>query len=534
MKRFYENIGNQPMILLVLALLILPFALFMNLGLMPLISDEPTRAIVTLEMILSDNYVTPTINGEFYYNKPPLFNWILAGFIRLSGQESEFIFRLPTVLSLLIMGLVIYLFSRKALGKINAMIAGLMLITSARILFWDSFQGLIDITYSMVTFCSFAALYFFYSKRNWLAMFMVTYALAAIGFLMKGIPSVAFQGISLVAWLLYEKSLRKLFTWQHLAGIATFMLITGIYYFVYLQTNSIQDVFSTLLDQSNRIKDKEGSFSSWATHLVLFPLEMSYEFAPWTLLLLPLINKKIRKETFGNKFTVFCLLIFATNIIIYWVAADMRPRYLFMLFPLAFMIGLKAYAVTEAISPKFYLFMRLLFQIMAFAGAFSLLGYVFWNETNWMSGILLIIPLLFLLSLAASLLTLKLPAQSLVLLIIVLLSVRIGFNAFNLPAKFNSYPDAGYRSGEIIAGRLTKGYTTYILCDTPFNHDASFYMSRENRQVITRRWGLSNNQACYITDQKNLANFASKMRKYEVLHQFTIKQNETKLFVIKK
>jgi len=534
MRRFYETIGNQPLILLVTALLMIPFALFLNLGLLPLISDEPTRAIVTLEMILSDNYMTPTINGEFYYNKPPLFNWILAGFIHASGQLNEFIFRLPTALSLIFMGLIIYLFSKKALGKVNALLAALMLITSARILFWDSFQGLIDITYSLVTFCSFAALYFFSRKKNWLALFMVTYSLAAAGYLMKGLPSIAFQGISLIAWLLYEKSFRKLFTWQHLAGIATFVLITGSYYFAYLHTNSLQDVFSTLFDQSNRFNDKEGTILSWARHLINFPFEMSYEFAPWTLLLLLLFDKRIRQATFRDRFSVFCLIIFASNIVLYWVSADMRPRYLFMLFPLLFLTGIKAYSVAETISPKIFRLVNLVIRSMAFAGAFSLLIYVFWHETNQMAGLWLIIPILFLVALSAAMLTIKIPRQSIVLLIIVMLSVRIGFNSFNLPARINSYPDAGYREGEIIAGQLVKGHSTFILGDTPFNHDASFYISRESGQIITRTWGISDNRACYITDEKNLVNFAGGAKGYRVIHEFTIKLNETRLFLIKK
>lgn len=534
MKRIFEKFSNHPGFLPGFALLMLPFALFVNLGLMPLISDEPTRAIVTLEMILSGNYITPTINGEFYYNKPPLFNWILAGFVQASGQLNEFILRLPTALSLIFMGLIIYLFSKKAIGKINAMLAGLMLITSARILFWDSFQGLIDITYSLVTFCSFAALYYFSQKKNWLAMFIVTYVLAATGYLMKGLPSIAFQGVSLIAWLLYEKSFKKLFTWQHLAGIATFVIITGSYYFAYLQTNSLQDVFSTLFDQSNRINDKEGTILSWARHLMVFPFAMSYEFAPWTLLLLLLFDKGIRRATFRDRFSVFCLLIFATNIVIYWVSADMRPRYLFMLFPLLFLIGIKAYSMAETTSPKIFRLVNLLIRVLAFAGAFSLLIYAFWNETNQMAGLWLIIPVLFLVALSAALLTIKIPRQSLVLLIIVLLSVRIGFNAFNLPARYNSYPDAAYREGGIVAGQLSKGHGIYILGDTPFNHDASYYISRENRQIITRTWGISNNQACYITDEINLAKFACKAAGFEVIHEFTIKLKETRLFLIKK
>ena len=54
--------------------LLLP-ALLINLGILTFIDDEGIRSLVALEMKLSGNYITPTLNGEFYYNKPPLYNW---------------------------------------------------------------------------------------------------------------------------------------------------------------------------------------------------------------------------------------------------------------------------------------------------------------------------------------------------------------------------------------------------------------------------------------------------------------------------
>lgn len=529
-----ERYTFQPKHLLWIVLLMLPFALFLNLGLMPLISDEPTRGIVSLEMMISGNYITPTINGEFYYNKPPLFNWLLCGFMEATSLQNEFILRLPTVISLLLMGLVIFLLSRKSLGKHYAFITSLLYITSARIFFWDSFQGLIDITYALVTLTSFAALYHFSQQKKWLLLFVTTYFLAASGYLMKGLPSLAFQGISLLVWLTYDKNFRKLFTWQHLVGLAIFAAITGTYYFAYLQTNELKDVFATLVDQSNRIKDKEGSLWSWAGHLFTFPLEMFYEFAPWTVLLLLFLNKEVRNKVFSDKLMAFCLLIFTSNILIYWASADMRPRYLFMLFPLLFIVLVKAYSISFSFPTILNRILSVIMQILAYVGTLSLLVYLFWDETNALPGVWILIPVLFLISLGAALLTTRLRHHQLLTVIIVMLSVRIAFNAFNLPARYQSYPDASYREGEIIAGQLIKENKAFILGDTPFNHDASFYISRESGQIITRTPEISNNQAFYITDERNLANFANELNTYKVLHTFTIKLNETKLFLIKK
>ena len=125
-------------------LLIIP-AFFLNLGILPFIHDEAIRANVTLEMIFSGNYIVPTINGEVYLNKPPFFNWILIVFTKITGSYHEFTFRLPVVLSLLLFAFTVYYTLRKDIGKEAAFLTALALLTCGRILFYDSFRGLIEI-----------------------------------------------------------------------------------------------------------------------------------------------------------------------------------------------------------------------------------------------------------------------------------------------------------------------------------------------------------------------------------------------------
>ena len=74
-QRFFSNT-----LWVILACLLLLPALLINLGLMTFIDDEAIRALVALEMKWSGNFITPTLHGEYYYNKPPLFNGILLVF----------------------------------------------------------------------------------------------------------------------------------------------------------------------------------------------------------------------------------------------------------------------------------------------------------------------------------------------------------------------------------------------------------------------------------------------------------------------
>jgi len=72
----------------IILVLLLP-ALLLRLGYMPHIDDEAIRALVALEMRWSDNWVTPTLHGDYYYNKPPLWNWLLALLFGMTGSEAE-------------------------------------------------------------------------------------------------------------------------------------------------------------------------------------------------------------------------------------------------------------------------------------------------------------------------------------------------------------------------------------------------------------------------------------------------------------
>ncbi|NJK86185.1 MAG: hypothetical protein HC906_09635, partial [Bacteroidales bacterium] len=80
---------------------------------MPLIEDEAIRALVGLEMLIKHDFFCPSIGGEAYLKKPPLFNWIIAGFFSITNNYSEFVIRLPMLFSLLSFGVVIFLFLRK-------------------------------------------------------------------------------------------------------------------------------------------------------------------------------------------------------------------------------------------------------------------------------------------------------------------------------------------------------------------------------------------------------------------------------------
>ena len=84
-----------PILILTVFCLLMFFAF---LGSYPLIDVDETRYVrIAQEMIIANNFLTPTINGEIFLEKPPLFFWLEDISFILFGF-SECAARLPLAL----------------------------------------------------------------------------------------------------------------------------------------------------------------------------------------------------------------------------------------------------------------------------------------------------------------------------------------------------------------------------------------------------------------------------------------------------
>jgi 4-amino-4-deoxy-L-arabinose transferase-like glycosyltransferase len=224
---------NQFFVLL--TLLALPVFLI-NLDLRSFITDEPTRAVVAEEMIHSGNYIVPTINGNHYYNKPPLYNWILT-LLHQEGTANEFLYRLPTVLSIFLFGYTLFFFIKREYSETVGLWVSLAFMTANRILFYDSLLGLIDMFFSWIILLQFICIYYAVKRRSWWSLFILSYSLTAVGFMLKGLPSLVFAGLSIFFYLLWTRNGKKLFHPAHVVGVSVLFGLLGLYYYYYHQSD---------------------------------------------------------------------------------------------------------------------------------------------------------------------------------------------------------------------------------------------------------------------------------------------------------
>ncbi len=91
---------------------------------------ETLYAEVARDILLNGHWFVPYFNGELYYNKPPLFFWLIAFASMPAGDITEFTLRLPGALSALGTVLVVYYLGRRIYNARAGFLAGIILATS--------------------------------------------------------------------------------------------------------------------------------------------------------------------------------------------------------------------------------------------------------------------------------------------------------------------------------------------------------------------------------------------------------------------
>ncbi|GAB3340748.1 hypothetical protein GCM10027299_54410 [Larkinella ripae] len=524
-------IYQRPVFWQLLSVALLIPALFSYLGYLPLDTgtDEPRRALVALEMILSGDYLTPTLNGELYFNKPPLYNWLIAASFHLFGNYSSFALRFPMAVSLLLYGLTIYALVRQQLGSRIAFAVALMLVTNTRILLYDSMLGLIDITFSWLTYAAFILVYHFDQKRKYGALFLSTYLLTAVGFMMKGLPSLVFQGLTLLAYFLYTRQVRRLFSPAHFAGIGLFLLIVGSYYLAYFDRNTItpEKIASVLFDESAKRTVVQFGIRETLLHLLTFPFEMLYHYAPWLFMVILLFRKGLWKQKPGSEekpliagqpFILFNTLIFAVNFVIYWSSPQVYARYLLMLLPLLFTIF--AYVYYERTDPTDWRrrgwegFLGVLLVVVTLGAWVP----VFHPETQQISGLWWKCSLMFLGLAFITYHYIRQPEHRLIILIAFLAMFRNGFNWLVIPPRLahrQEYKDSSERIARQSLGQPLYGYKQTIGSDG--QTDVNSFHIEVVRNEILRKTDRKLPNALYLADSVNLSG-----ESYQTLSEFNL------------
>jgi 4-amino-4-deoxy-L-arabinose transferase-like glycosyltransferase len=176
--------------------LILIFAGLGNNHLIPY--DEAIYAKISKNMITTGNYLVQNwVPGKVWYEKPPLFMWMMSFMMRTFGVGS-LAAKLPSAVFGFSLVLLVYFFSGKLFGKLAGFFSAFVLVTTTQFLYYSR-MAMLDVTAS---FFITAALFAYYlSKQNQKRRYWILSGLAVgLAVMVKGV--VGFLPLAVIS--LYE------------------------------------------------------------------------------------------------------------------------------------------------------------------------------------------------------------------------------------------------------------------------------------------------------------------------------------------
>jgi 4-amino-4-deoxy-L-arabinose transferase-like glycosyltransferase len=465
-----------------LIILLVP-SLLINLGIVPLYVEEPRRAAVALEMLIRGNWLAPTLNGEFYYLKPPVFNWILASIYQLAGYPSEFITRLPTIASLLIFGLIVFWTGKKYVSQSFGALSAFLFITAAGNLFFNSLLAEIDIFYSMVTYASLVCMFHLQHQKKYWPLFLAVYFLGAVGTLTKGLPSLLFTGLSILVFFTVNREFKRLFSWAHLSGILLYLVIVGGYFFAYSRHgDAIQYLLSLTVESGKRLSGD--TFWDYLQHMALYPLDTLMNLLPASVLLIFVFRRSFLKVIRENSFMKFALLMLMVHFPVYWLPPGGKQRYIIMLYP--FIIQILTYFFLLYFNKekgRSGVFKIIITTSLAF-GAVACLVPLFVKSMAFIPNLRLICLSSFFLMAVLLLFQFKKPQYSILSLISALILIRLFFDLTVLPVRATEGAASKNRQAALEVALITQGKPVSIYQSTYFPMQSVFYLERERDEIV--------------------------------------------------
>jgi 4-amino-4-deoxy-L-arabinose transferase-like glycosyltransferase len=315
-------------------------------------ADEPRYAQVAREMLEGHDWITPTLGGSPWLEKPPLYYWQAMVAYRIFGV-SDWAARLPSALDASLLVFTVYWFLRRFRGF--ALDGALMLACCAGIVGYARAAATDMPLAAMFTIAMILWFAWFDSERHlYLLLFYASLGLATLA---KGPVAPVLAAAIIVIFAAVRRTRNILWRSVSLSGILAFCVVTLPWYVLVQMRNP----------QFLRVFILEHNLARFGTNLFHHPEPFWYYipvtllgWVPWTVFALVAfvsVVRRIRRHE-PDPFNTFLLIWIVLVVVFFSISKSKLPGYALPAMPAGILL-LANYLRERATTRPYWLFMVL-------------------------------------------------------------------------------------------------------------------------------------------------------------------------------
>lgn len=319
--------------------LLIYFVYFFQLGTPALLDSDETRyADMARSMLYSKDFITLYLDDKIFWDKPPLFFWVLDIFYflfnKISFVTQEFVVRIPSVIAALSIVATLYFSIKKIISNKFAIISCLILATSVEFVIFSRvsiLDMLLTANIAISTLCGLMT--YFVKEENKKYFWWMFYLFSAFGVLTKGIPAVIVPFGTMFFVGLWYKNIKEFFKPQYfIIGSLIFLIITLPWHLMMYHIHGNEFIKEYIV--KHHFQRFLGSNEIGREHTLIYYLPtFLIGFLPWSVSFLLGLKKLIKNNK--DKFITMNLIGFVFTLVFFSVSKTKLITYILPLYPFA-------------------------------------------------------------------------------------------------------------------------------------------------------------------------------------------------------
>ena len=295
------------LILIVVALILF----FLGGWLLPI--TDPTESVYVLtakEMLAADDWLSPRIYGNFWFDKPIMFYWELLIAYKVFGVN-EFASRFFPALFATFGVFTTYFFAKILYDKKIALVSAVMLATSLE--YWYLAHAVITDMTLLVMFSLTLMSFFLGYRADKPQFYLISFATSGVAVLTKGPIGFCLPGLIILIFLAWQGDLRHLKQLFRPKNLLAFAAIVSVWYLPMILIHGTEFV-ENFLGVHNFLRATVSEYPKTDVWYY-YALISAIGFFPWSFALIPLVIRDgFQKLGVNENF----LIVWALTVIIFF------------------------------------------------------------------------------------------------------------------------------------------------------------------------------------------------------------------------